>query len=271
MRTQYSERDGGVRTGSYVCAQTERNGKTSHRLSVSARLVDRAVEHELLTALRPAEMQAALDGIAQSLKEQKTIQRSLERQLREVEDAAEALSREYLSADPKFPRVRNDLKVKWEKVLADKERLERDVAATSTLAQRTLSGADVHELVGLTADAETLWRHPATTHADRKELLGTLISEIIVQASDKETIELQLVWIGGLRQRLGVLRPRGVHLLIKEKFLENKETATIARELRAAGFRTAKGRPMTRVAVYASLRHQGLLRPKIKTTVAACL
>jgi DNA invertase Pin-like site-specific DNA recombinase len=266
MRTQYSERDGGVRTGSYACVQKGRDGKTSHRLSCSARLIDCAVEQEILKALTPAEMQVALDGIAQSLKEQKTTQRSLDRQLRDLDDAADALSREYLAADPNYPRVRNDLRGKWEKVLAEKERLERDVAAASTLPQRTLSAADAHELVQLTVDAEMLWRHPATTHADRKELLGTLISEIIVHASNKETIELEIVWIGGMRQRLRILRPRGVHSLIKEEYQAGKKPATIARELRAAGFRTAKGHLMTHVAVYSSLRQQGLLRPHVRKT-----
>jgi len=261
MRTQYSERDRGLRTGSYVCVQTKRDGQTSHGLSSSARLIDRAVEQEILKALTPAEMQVALDGIAQSLKEQKTTQRSLDRQLRDLDDAAEALSREYLGADSNYPRVRNDLRGKWEKVLAEKERLERDLAAASTLPPRTFSAADAHELVQLTADAEILWRHPATTHADRKELLGTLISEIIILASNRETIELEIVWIGGMRQRLTVLRPRGVHSLIRKEFPTGKKPSIIARELREAGYRTAKGYPMIRVAVYTSLRQQGLLAP----------
>jgi len=122
--------------------------------------------------------------------------------------------------------------------------------------------------VRLTADAEMLWRHPATTHADRKELLGTLISEIIVHASNKETIELEIVWIGGMRQRLPVLRPRGVHSLIKKEFQAGKKPPIIARELREAGYRTAKGHPMTRVAVYTSLRQQGLLEPHVSKTIA---
>ncbi len=259
MRTQYSERDGDVRTGSYLCVHMERDGTVTHRLSCSARLVDRAVEREILIALTPAEMQVAIDGIARSLKEQKTTQRSLDRQTRDLDDAAEALQREYLAADPNYPRVRNAIKEKWEKVLGERDRLKREIAAPSPSRQPTLTAADAHELVRLTADAETLWRHSATTHADRKELLGTVIFEIIVLASSSETIELEIVWIGGMRQRLSVLRPRGVHGLIKEEFLKGKKTSTIARELREAGHRTAKGHPMTRVAVYTSLRQQGLL------------
>src|SRR5207244_1397936 len=155
------------------------------------------------------------------------------------------------------------IKEKWEKALAEKERLQRN---RSESPQRTLSTADAHALVQLTARAEMLWRHSGTTHADRKELLGTLISEIIVHGSNKETIELEIIWIGGLRQRLSVMRPRGVHFLIREKFQEGMAPASIARELREAGYRTAKSLPMTRVAVYTSLRQQGLLRPSVGKT-----
>ncbi len=271
MKTQYSQREAGVRTGSYICAQKDRHGRTTHRLTCSARLVDRAVEQEVLKALTPAEMQVALDSIAEALLEHKTTQRSLQRQLRDAEDEAEARYRDYRTADPNpnYARARNALMEKWEQALAEKERLERQVAADSRSPQPSLSTADAQELVQRTADAGTLWRHPATTHADRKDLLGTLISEIIVRASTKETIDLEIGWIGGMRQPLRVLRPRDVHALIKDAFQAGKQPTTIARELREAGFMTAKGHPMTRLAVYTSLRVQGLLPANGRNTTSA--
>ncbi len=96
-----------------------------------------------------------------------------------------------------------------------------------------------------------------------------MISEIIVRASTKETIDLEIVWIGGMRQALRILRPSGVHALIKDAFQEGKTAVTIARELREDGFKTAKGRPMTREAVYASLRVQGLLPANGRKTTPA--
>jgi hypothetical protein len=96
------------------------------------------------------------------------------------------------------------------------------------------------------------------TNEERKQLLRTVVTEIIVQAATKEAVDLEIVWVGGLRQRLRALRPAGVDQVVAAARKTGKDPATIATELRGTDIATRRGTPMQRPAVYGALKRVGL-------------
>jgi hypothetical protein len=85
-----------------------------------------------------------------------------------------------------------------------------------------------------------------------------VISEIIVNSADTKAVELDIVWIGGLRQELRVPRTGAVDALIAEARKAGKDSAAIAAHLRTIDIPTRRGTPMQRHAVYGALKRVGL-------------
>ena len=74
----------------------------------------------------------------------------------------------------------------------------------ATAARVTDSDAD--ELIRLSANVRELWNAKTTTNEDRKRLLRTVLSEVIVKAISSDALDVELVWVAGLRSPLRVPR-----------------------------------------------------------------
>jgi hypothetical protein len=112
--------------------------------------------------------------------------------------------------------------------------------------------------VTLANNVQELWSASTTTPEDRKRILRTLVSQVIVRNATKEVAELELVWTGGLRQALPVVLPRGVQRLVVERAGREASVPRITEELQAAGVLTATGRPISANVVREKLRQAGI-------------
>jgi DNA invertase Pin-like site-specific DNA recombinase len=256
LRTEYSVRDGQARGASYVCRPKDQEGKPRHRIGGSARLVDQVVVREILAKLAPVEIDHALAVIDSATFEEKAIQRSHQRQLQQAEEEAERAHRTFQQVTESSRRVRIAAEQKWEQALEHVETLKRDLARTAPPIPVTITPGDAAELRALTERIPELWA--VATNEDRKQLLRTVVTEIIVQAVTKEAVDLEIVWVGGLRQRLRALRPAGVDQVVAAARKTGKDPATIATELRGTDIATRRGTPMQRPAVYGALKRVGL-------------
>jgi hypothetical protein len=256
LRTQYSARDGQARGASYVCRPIDQEGKPRHSISGSARLLDQVVVREVLAKLIPAEIDHALAVIDSATFEEKAIKRSHQRQFQQAEEEAERAYRTFQQATESSRRVRIAAEQKYEQALEHVETLQREFARTAPPIPVTITPGDAAELRALTEQIPELWT--AITNEERKQLLRTVVTEIIVQAVTQEAVELEIVWVGGFRQRLRVLRPAGVDQIVAAARKTGKDPATIAKELRDTDIATRRGTPMQRPAVYGALKRVGL-------------
>jgi DNA invertase Pin-like site-specific DNA recombinase len=259
MRTQYWARDGQARTATYTCRHIDEWGESTHVVTCLARFVDRAVVQDILKALRPFQIETALAVIDKARAEQTSLERTQRRQLERAEDEVERAHQAYLGANKKHPRVKVHLEAQFDAAL---ERLEQLRAALSGAAPRSarqpLGPEETTELLQLSSQFLELWDAPTTTNTDRKQLLRILLSEVVVHQADKAVVDLEMVWVGGRRERIRALRPQGVDARVREQTLAGVRATTIATELRAAGVITSTGRPMTLNAVSQKLGRLGL-------------
>jgi DNA invertase Pin-like site-specific DNA recombinase len=256
LRTEYSVRDGQARGASYVCRPKDQEGKPRHRIGGSARLLDQVVVREVLAKLAPAEIDHALTVIDSATFEEKEIQRTHQRQLQQAEEEAERAYRTFQQATESSRRVAAATEQKYDEALEHLEALKRDLARTAPMTRVTITAGDAAELRALTERIPELWA--VATNAERKQLLRTVVPEIIVQAVTKEAVDLEIVWVGGLRQRIRALRPAGVDQVVAAVRKTGKDAATIAEELRGTDIATRRGTPMQRPAVYGALKRVGL-------------
>jgi predicted DNA-binding protein (UPF0251 family) len=74
---------------------------------------------------------------------------------------------------------------------------------------RRLSAEERAAILTLGKDIERVWAAPSTTDRDRKELLRTLIEEVLLDVNrEEENAHLTLRWRGGLLSELDVHLPR---------------------------------------------------------------
>jgi hypothetical protein len=139
---------------------------------------------------------------------------------------------------------------------AELDRRERDRPQTATDDQR-------RAVLSLGSDVERVWSAPTTTDRDRKELLRTLLEEVIIAVDrDGQQAHLALRWRGGLitdidfpllRSRPSPVRTEEETVDLLRRLAAHYPDAVIAGILNRQGRRTATGLRFTANRV-ASLR-----------------
>ena len=260
LQTKYWAKDGQARAASYMCRPLNAEGQPEHTITCSARLVDQAVIGMVLAALTPVEMDAALTVITDANREQATITRTQARQVQDAEDDVDRARRSYEMAGSSHPRVSAHLLQQFEDALARLDALKRAQARLTRQAPVSVTREDAVALQALTQDIRRLWDAGTTTNEDRKRLLRIVLSEVVVRAATADGIELEVVWAGGLRQRLAAPRPKAVDTLVIQLHHQGQDPIAIAEHLNAQGLTTAKSTPFKRSTIYAVLDRHGLRR-----------
>jgi len=268
LRVSYHGRNA---TPAYCCSGGALvNGRGTACLRVGGQQIDATVATTFLATCTPAGLQAALVA-AERLEADHDAALTQRRQA--VERARyEALraERRYRAVDPEHRLVARGLEREWE------QRLQELAAADAALAadeQRRPRGVSPEERVlieRLGNDLERVWTAPSTSDRDRKELLRTLLDEVIVQV-DRPAAQAQLTvrWQGGALTALAVPLPRSTYqplrtdeetLALLRRLAVHYPDAVIAGILNRQGRRSARGERFT-ASIVSSLRtHWGIPR-----------
>ncbi len=166
--------------------------------------------------------------------------------------------------DPENRLVARGLETEWEKRLRDLALAEAELARREQQHPRTLSPEEKKKLRSLGSDLRQVWMAPTTTDRDRKELLRTLLEEVMVTVNKPErSAHLTLRWKGGALTEIDLslprMKPRGLHtdedtISLLHRLAVHYPDGVIAGILNRQGRRTASGERFTASHV-SSLRH----------------
>jgi hypothetical protein len=170
-----------------------------------AKRVDAAIARELLRALEPMAIDAALQAERRHMELQGERRRIVELELQQAQYEASLAERRYAACDPDNRLIPAQLERSWEATLLRVQACEARLAAVETPG----STAPVPDFVGLADDLEAAWNAPGVTMRSRQQLLRALIAEIIADydQSSREII-LTIRWRGGQHSELRVSKPR---------------------------------------------------------------
>jgi len=258
MQTVYHDRKGTNRAPRYTCWLVDHAEKHVHSLSCSASLVDPRVVALVLKALHPLGLKAALRVIEDHQVEQTTLTKDRARLLQHAEDTVAEARQRYHLIDPKHARVKADLEEHLEHALEHLDAVKRQIADAVPARPVALSTADAGELVTLAAHIDELWSAPTTTNEDRKRLLRTVISRVLVHEATDDVLEVEVVWVGGLTEHCQVLRYGGIDELVRALWKGGKDPQAIADELRARNIKSRFGQWLTKTNIEVRLRQHGL-------------
>jgi len=197
-------------TPAYHCAGNNiANGRGEYCLRVGGRQIDEAVARAFVAALAPAGLQAALLAAQQVATDQDATLAQFKLQLERARYEAQRAERRYRAVDPENRLVARGLEAEWEKCLRELHAAEGDFARRQAAKARILSAEEHATILALGKDVERAWSAPTTTDRDRKELLRTLLEEVLLDVKrGEENAHLTLRWRGGLLSELDVHLPR---------------------------------------------------------------
>jgi DNA invertase Pin-like site-specific DNA recombinase len=193
-------------TPRYYCKGEELNaGHRGECLNVGGLTIDEAVTNAFLEALTPAAVEATALA-AQRLESDHDA--ALSQWRREVERAryeAERAERQYKAVEPENRLVARGLEKEWETRLQKLASAEAELRRREQQRPRTLTEEERQRIHTLGSDLRLVWTAPTTTDRDRKELLRTLLEEVMLKVERQENrADLTLRWRGGMITKLDV-------------------------------------------------------------------
>ena len=216
--------------------------------------VDQSVAIEVLEALRPLGVQAALDALDRSQSQTDEKRRSLELAVQKARYEASRVERQYQATEPENRLVAAELEKRWNSALTHAADMEQRLVEASAQAPQ-LTAEQRQQLLALGDDLEQLWDRPHSPVSLKKRILRTVLQEVVVDTTDDPpSVHLKLHWAGGSHTELTVRKNKtGYHNhinsdevteLIRELALVCPDTAIVS-ILNRLGYRTGTGNTWT--------------------------
>ena len=195
LHTQYPS--GGVH---YRCrgGARQRDATTKTCFSFPGTRVEERVSELVREAVRPAAIAAAVQATERLAAEYEQRRQVIVDLLAAHREAEARAAREYKNTDVTYGAVRQRLASEWEQAIAtvqaDQARLaafDREVPVLPTPEQRK-------QLDHLSEDVHRIWFAPQVSMVFKKQIVRTLIEEIVVDLDeDRDELELWIHWAGG--------------------------------------------------------------------------
>jgi predicted DNA-binding transcriptional regulator AlpA len=228
LRTHYRGRNA---TPGYHCSGEHLvEGRGSYCLNVGGVQIDNAVAQAFIAALEPAKIAATLAAAEQLELDREAAFKHWRLGVERASYAASLAERRYRAVDPDNRLVARGLERAWEESLSALEAAKVELARRETERPRILSSEERNRIGTLGPALATVWSAATTTARDRKELIGTLIEEVIVKVErDKSAAHLILRWKGGALTEIDLALPRKRPATVRT----DEDTVALVRRLAA--------------------------------------
>ena len=180
----------------YGCRSRKNEGQT-RCLSFGGRRVEEAVVAEVLRAVAPLAIEAAMEAQRKRMHERTEGRRLMELELEQARYEALLAERRYAACDPDNRLIAARLEKTWE---AAEQRVAQFEAR---LGEPPQSGEEAPDFTAIADNLEAAWNAPRTTMRARQQLLRSVIEDIIADV-DQAAREVVLVihWRGGRHSQL---------------------------------------------------------------------
>lgn len=262
----------------YQCASQLSNYGGEFCQSIAGPAADRFVSARVLTALEPAALELSMEATKHLQAERESLSRSWHQRLERAAYEVELAARQYRLVDPENRLVVRQLERAWEEKLTAQKALQEDRDRFERTQPRVLSEAERQAIRMLAADIPSLWSLPATTDADRKEILRQVVERLVLDVQgDTERVRATIHWVGGTTTETELVRPvaklsqLSYYPQLCDRIMvlaaEGLSAGRIAEQLNAEGFRPPKRvEQFSRQGIQDLMRDLGLGRERSRST-----
>ncbi len=179
LHTHYRGRNS---TPGYHCSgKTLVEGRGVFCLNVGGVQIDDAVTKAFIAALEPAKLTAAIAAAERLEADREAALKPWRLAAERASYEAQRAERRYRAVDPENRLVARGLEREWEDSLKALEAAKADLARHESERRRTITEQERSRLLAIGPDLVSLWNASTTTARDRKELLRTLVDEVVVR------------------------------------------------------------------------------------------
>jgi excisionase family DNA binding protein len=226
--------------------------------------VDAAVARELLRAVEPMAIEAAVEAERRAMEGRGEQQRIVELELQQARYEASLAERRYAACDPDNRLIAAQLEKSWEAALRRVEACQARLEAVRAPDPAAASP----DFAGLADDLAAAWNAPGVSMRARQRLLRALVTDIIADV-DETTREVVLTihWRGGQHSQLRVRKPKsGEHgcrtsedaVAVMRSMASRWSDEDIAATLNRMGMPTGQGKTWTAHRVSSLRRVRGI-------------
>ena len=241
---------------------------------IGGRRLHETVLDELLAALGPASLAATVQALADAQAQRRQNLAVFERAAERARYEAGRALRQYDNVEPENRLVARTLEAALEDKLASVRTAENQLATQRARQPVTLTGEETAWITTAGADLRAIFEAPATSHAQRKELIRAVITEIVATAGDADggkdsgrTCQIRIIWQGGASTEVQMPMPAsGKHgrttsedtLDLIRRLASRYDDTTIAQILGQQNRRTATGLAFRKTHVRALRAYHGI-------------
>ena len=184
-------------------------GRGVYCLNVGGLAIEQAVANAFLEAVTPAAVEAMRLTVEQLQSNHDAALSQWRLEVERMRYEAERTERRYRMVEPENRLVARGLEAEWENRLRDLVAAETELRRREQQRPRALDQEQLKRIQLLSSDIRPVWTAVTTTDRDRKELLRTLLEEVVFNLKRAEgRAHLTLRWRGGAITTLDVPVPR---------------------------------------------------------------
>jgi Recombinase/Resolvase, N terminal domain len=203
-------------------------GRGVYCLNIGGVQIDAAVTRAFIAALEPAKLAAALAAAERLEADREATLKQWRLAVERASYEAQRAERRYRAVDPDNRLVARGLEREWEQCLKALESAKADLARRERERPCVISQQERDRLHVLGPDLIAVWQAATTTPRDRKELLRTLLDEVIIRVErNKAAAHLTLRWKGGAMTEIDLGLPRSRPATIRT----DEDTVALVRRL----------------------------------------
>jgi hypothetical protein len=183
-------------------------GRGVYCLNVGGLAIEQAVANAFLEAVTPAAVEAMRLTVEQLQSNHDAALSQWRLEVERMRYEAERAERRYRMVEPENRLVGRGLEAEWENRLRDLAAAESELLRREQQRPRALDQEQLKRIQLLSSDIRPVWTAVTTTDRDRKELLRTLLEEVVFNLKRAEgQAHLTLRWRGGAITTLDVAVP----------------------------------------------------------------
>ncbi len=235
----------------YTCMAMTRTCAAPRCVHLEGPPIEAFVVQAFFDAIAPAQLEALDEVLAQRQRDQQRLEKYYQQQVAQARYSADLARRRYEHVDPAYRLAAAELERDWEDTLRALRQAEEAAARfAQEPAEPTLSSELREQLLNLSRSLPALWSSEQLSHTQRKALLRSLISQVIVKRVAADRVEVKIVWVSGHVSQ-GIVIPPVLHQRhvtgydtmverTRQLWSEGYTDAQIAETLSREGFRSAR-------------------------------
>ena len=249
----------------YLCTGDYVSNGNRYCLGFGGSLLDRRLSSELVRVLSPLGIAASLRAVEQLGAQVGERRAALQRQLTQLEYEATRAFEQYNEVDPRNRLVATELERRRNAKLEELERARASLAELDA-RQRPVSLEERQEFAAFGEHFAPAWNHPACPIDLKKQIVRSVIEEVVVNDAEPGKLSVIVHWKGGSHTKLELektdpkraTRTADDDLDVIRKMAPRHGDDAIARALNKLGRRTGKGKPWSQLAVKTARRNHDI-------------